>query len=180
MSVALQITIEERCNVLWLRDITGKYDPQCNPGGWCMPNEDISQATNSEWHIYPPGSDSPIIINCFPSFPTQNKEALEVLPEDLGMEEFPSGVWRFDYYVWIDGAMIQPVSCQKLLTYSVSCCLSKKKMEVDVDNFESKEVVEYNRLCLLLESAKCNAKLGKTKEAQKIIDFLKKKCKCKC
>ena len=179
MSVALKISVRENCDSLYLYDRTGKYDPKCNPGGWCAPNEDVSEATAAEWHIYPPGSSDPIIIDCYPSFPNKDNTGLEVLPEDIGAEKFISGMWRFDYHVRING-VLHSVSCQKLLKEDVLCCLRASKIEADTSNFESKEVKESNQHFLLLDSAKANAKFGKTKEAQKIIDFLYLRCKCKC
>ena len=180
MSVALKISVTENCSSLWLFDRTGKYDPKCNPGGWCPPNQNIEDATRAEFHLYPPKTDQPIILDVYPSFPTMEKEGYEVLPEDIGADKFVSGMWRFDYFVWVNGEMLQGVSCQKLLVEDIKCCINGKQVDVNTDNFDSKEVKEFNEVYNLFKGAKSASKSGKVSEAQKIIDFLYKRCKCKC
>ena len=52
--------------------------------------------------------------------------------------------------------------------------------QIDVDNFESKEVLYSNNLSALFESAVKNSCRGNIKEADKIIKFLYNKCNCSC
>lgn len=179
MAVELKISVEENCDSLYLYDRTGKYKENCNETGWCYPNEDPSKATSAEFHIYPPGETTPIVIDVYPSLPTAKGYGYEVLPADLGMEKFESGIWRFDYHVRVNG-VLKSASCSKLLVNDVRCCLGSNKLEVSVDNFESEEVVKSNNLFNLFVSAQKNACLGKVDEAQKIIDYLYKACKCSC
>lgn len=179
MSVELNISVEENCDSIYFYDRTGKYDPKCNKTGWCAPNQEISEATEAEVHIYLPKAEEPIILDFFPDFPNMENEGYEILPEDLGLEKFPSGIWRFDYFVRVSSGLLT-ASCQKLFTKDLECCINKKTVEVTPDNFDSKEVKESNEINLLFESAILNSCEGEVAKAQKIVDFLSIKCKCKC
>ncbi len=138
MALELKISVEENCDSLYLYDRTGRYDEKCNPTGWGLPNEQLSNATSAEFKVYPPKMDQPIVFNVFPDFPDDRNHGYELLPEDINVEKFESGIWRFDYCVVVSGKLYV-VSCQKLLVKDVSCCLGEKKIDIDVDNFESDE-----------------------------------------
>ena len=179
MAVELKIKVRENCDSLYLFDITGKFDLKCNKTGWCAPNEEIDDVTAAEFQIYPPNTTTAIIVDVFPDLPSFDDLGFEILPVDLGMEVFKSGIWRFDYFVRINGVLFT-VSCSKLLVEDLRCCLSKEKVPITVDNFESKEVAKSNDLNALFEAALCNSKEGLTAKAQKIIDFLYNQCNCSC
>lgn len=181
MAVELKISVQENCDSIYLFDLTGKYDKDCNPTGWCSPNEEILSANTAEIHVYPPGSNSPIILDVYPDFPNSDNVGYEILPVDLGMENFKSGVWRFDYQVRItDDNVLIFTSCHKLLVEDLKCCLEGKRIAVTVDNFESKEVIASNNVFALFESAEANACQGKKDESDKIITTLYNKCNCSC
>ena len=183
MSVKLKIRVEENSDSIYLFDVTGKYSDKCNKTGWGNPNVLVATATSAELQIYPPKSTAPIIINVMPDFPVDNNIGYELLPVDLGMTKFESGLWRFDYFVRIftsAGETFLAVSCTKLFTKDIKCCTDKGTMEVTIENFESKEVLKSNGLQSLFTQAVRAACLGKVKEAQKIIDYLYSKCKCNC
>lgn len=179
MAVELKISVEENCDSLYLYDRTGKYDKTCNPTGWGRPNDILKDAESAEFHIFLPDAEDPIIIDVFPDFPTENGEGIEILPEEIGSTVFVSGIWRFEYHVRINGKLFT-VSFSKLLTKDLECCLNGKEIEIDVDNFESKEVLYSNNLSALFESAVKNSCRGNIKEADKIIKFLYNKCNCSC
>lgn len=183
MSTKLKIKVEENKDSIYLFDMTGKYNERCNKGGWGNPNQDISLATSAELHVYVPGAAAPVIINVFPDFPDTENRGYEILPVDIGLTKLPSGIWRFDYYVRTfssTGETLYSVSCQRLFTKDVKCCLDKSGIKVSTDNFESKEVQKANTLHNLFLGAEDNACHGHVKEAQKIIDYLYTKCKCNC
>ena len=179
MAVELRISIQENCDSLYVFDETGKYDKTCNPTGWGKIGCNITDATSAELHFYPPGEDSPIIIDVFPNFPTSDGSGYEVLPSDLGLEKFISGVWRFDYHVVKSGETLTS-SCQYLLVEDIKCCLETNRVKVNTSNFESKEVIKSNNVFALFESAEINACQGKLKEATKIMNLLYTKCNCGC
>ena len=182
MAVELKISIEENCDSIYVYECTGKYDKKCNDTGWGHPNDwTVLDATSAELHIYPPKSDDPIILDVYPDFPLDDKAGYEILPEDVGMEKFKSGIWRIDYQVVVDnGQMLLFTSCTTILKEDLACCLNGKALELTVDNFESKEVVSSNNHLALFESALDNASLGNIKETEKIIDYLYNKCNCSC
>lgn len=182
MAVELKISIEENCDSIYVNDCTGKYDKKCNETGWGHPNNwTLLDVNSAEVHIYPPKSDAPIILDLYPDFPTDEKAGYEILPEDLGMEKFKSGAWRFDYYVRVGNDNILLItSCTDYLVEDIKCCVNGKKLDVTVENFESKEVIDSNNLCLLLDSSICNFEEGNIKEGEKIMDYLYNKCNCSC
>jgi len=179
MSVELNISVQENCDSLYFFDRTGKYDEVCNPTGWCPPNETIATDATAELQIYLPKTEVPIILSLPGDFPSMDNEGFEILPEDLELEKFVSGVWRFDYFVRNNGVLLT-ASCSKLLVEDIKCCINGKKVEVDVSNFDSKEVKEFNEVYNLFKGAISASKNGKIDKADKIIDHLYKRCKCKC
>ena len=179
MALKLKISVEENCDSLYLFDCTGKYDKKCNPTGWGRPNEILSNAESAVVKVYPPEAENPIVLDLYPDFPTENGEGYEILPEDIGSDKFKSGVWKFEYEVRVSGVLYF-VTFYKLLTKDLECCLNDKKVNVDVDNFDSKEVINSNNISALFKSAVLNACRGKIKEAEKIIKFLYIKCSCSC
>ena len=179
MALEIKIKVEENCDSLYIYDYTGSYDKKCNETGWGRPNPVVSDAESAEFHIYPPNNEAPIILDVSHNLPSDSKEGLEILPEDLNMEKFKSGIWRFDYFVRVNG-QLYTVSCSKLLIEDLKCCVYGKQVSVTVDNFESKEVEKSNNIIALFKSAVKNAKAGKISEAEKIIKFLYTKCKCSC
>lgn len=180
MSVELKIYVEENCDSLYLFDQTGKYDSKCNKNGWCGPNIDISEVVAATFEIYLPKTDDSISIDVFPSLPSKSVYGWELLPKDIGEEEFVSGIWRFDYLVTLKDGTILMASCSKLLKKELLCCMEKKAISADVSNFESDDVMNSIKADNLFLSAEANAKHGNIKEAQEIIDYLHIKCKCKC
>lgn len=183
MSVQLKIVVEENKNDLYFFDMTGSYNEKCNKTGWGSPNWKLTNATSAKVHVYPPKQTIPVIIDLFSDFPNDKNVGYEILPADLSMQKITSGVWRFDYYVTVateQGETLLAVSCQKLLTKDVKCCIDKSTLSVNIENYESPEVMKSNSLQLLFQSAEDNACLGNVKEAQKIIDYLYTKCKCGC
>ena len=179
MAVELKISVQENCDSIYVYDQTGKYDKDCNLTGWGSPNQNISDATTAEIHVYPPGMETPIVLDLYADFPNDQNWGYEILPSDLGMEKFVSGIWRFDYQVRVNGELLF-ISCHKLLVEDLKCCLEKKRIEINTENFESKEVVEVNSIFALFESAEANACQGKIDESEKIIKTLYNKCNCSC
>lgn len=178
-----KIRIEENKDSIYLFDMTGKFAEKCNKEGWGTPNQLLNTATAAEFQIYPPKATAPIIVNVFPDFPTDLNMGYELVPQDLGRTKFESGLWRFDFFVRIFnslGETLLPVSCTMLFTKDVKCCIDKSSIEVNIDNYESKEVAESNALQHLFSAAVDAACLGKVKEVEKIIDHLYSKCKCNC
>jgi hypothetical protein len=184
MAVELNIYVQENCDSLYVFDQTGKYDKKCNKTGWGSPNKyKLLDAISAEIHIYPPGSEEPIVIDVYPDFPVDNNVGYEILPEDLGLEKFKSGIWRFDYQVRVSKNGVEELlftSCSKFLKNDLKCCLDSKKMKVDTSNFDSPEVKKSNDICALFKSAEYNARHGKLDETEKIIEVLYVKCNCPC
>lgn len=183
MSVQLKIRVEENKDSIYLFDMTGKHTEKCNETGWGSPNPRITTATSAKIHVYAPKETVPVILDVYPDFPNEENVGYEILPADIAQTKLMSGIWRFDYFVTIatpQGETLLSASCQMLFTKDVKCCTDKSTMEVTVDNYNDPEVVKSNSRQLLFQSALDNACLGNTKEAQKIIDHLYVKCKCKC
>lgn len=179
MAVELKIGIEENCDSLFVFDQTGSYDLKCNKTGWGSPNQKVTDATGAVLRIYPPNTEDPIIIDVYPDFPNNSMVGYEILPEDLGMEKFVSGIWRFDYVVTTNaGDLI--IACYKQFVEDIKCCLEGKRISVDTSNFESKEVIQSNNMFALFESSKANACEGKIAESEKIMSLLYNKCNCSC
>lgn len=181
MAVKLKLRVEENCDSLYIFDVTGKYNKKCNTGGWGNPNEKLCNVKSAKIVIYPPKQEAGIEIDVFPYLPNNDECGYEVLPADLGMENFQSGIWRFDFRITYgnDNTLIFS-SRTNFLKYNLECCLAKKMVDADLSNYESEEVSKINNLYLLLESAEANHCKGSDIKAQEIIDTLNAKCNCKC
>ena len=178
MAVELRISVQENCDSLYVFDETGKYDKTCNKGGWCSPNTNIDDVVSAELHFYLPGTDTPIVLNVFPDLPNFDGSGYEVLPSDLGLDKFISGIWRIDFRV--NTTELIYTSCHHMFTNDLSCCLEKNRVKPTPDNFDSKEVIKSNSTFALFEAAKENACLGKISETDKIVKSLYNKCNCSC
>lgn len=179
----LQISIQENCSSLYLFECTGKYDRVLNSCGWGGLNGQTRDAISAYYDIYPPGSADPIRLNLPDDFPSDCKIAYEILPHDLSMEAFVSGLWKFNYFVEMPGEtenVVYTATETTLLTKDLECCIASKQLDLDINNFESNEVVEVNNLFALLESAKENACIGKVSKVEKMINYLYAKCRCNC
>lgn len=182
-SVLPKIKVQEKKDLVYFFDMTGSYTEKCNKNGWGYPNQLLKDATSAEIQIYPPKQDTPIVLNIYPDFPNDKNMGYEILPVDLSRTKFESGLWRFDYFIRIfnsAGETLIPTSCTMLFTKDVKCCIDKSSIEVNVDNYNSKEVAESNAMQAMFTAAVDAACLGKLKEAQKLIDYLYSKCKCNC
>ena len=180
MSVELNIYVEENCESLHFFDQTGKYDPKCNPTGWCKPNIDISEAVGAEVRIYSPKTTTAIVLDLYPSFPVKKTTGYEILPEDIGAEKFVSGIWKFEYFVTLKDGTLLTQSCYKLLKNDILCCIEGKTVDADTTNFGSDSVKKSNKMNNLFLSAEKLSCKGDIDKAQEIIDFLYVKCNCKC
>lgn len=183
MSVQPKIRVEENKDSIYLFDVTGKFSEKCNKTGWGSPNSRITSATSAKIHVYAPKQTVPVILDVYPDFPNEDNVGYEILPADIAQTKIVSGIWRFDYFVTVatsDGETFLAASCQMLFTKDVKCCTDKSTIEVNTENYNDPEVLKSNARQLLLKSAADNACLGNRKEAQKIIDHLYTKCKCKC
>jgi len=182
MAVELKISVQENCDSIYVFDQTGAYDKKCNKTGWGSPNKyRVSDVVSAHILIYPPGSTEPITVDVYPDFPVENGVGYEILPEDIGLEKFQSGSWRFDYQVRVEGGdVLLYTSCTKLFTKDLECCLDSKRIEVNTENFDSPEVKKSNNTSALFDSAVYNACHGKIEEASKIIEVLYVKCNCPC
>ena len=176
----LKISIEENCDSLYLFECTGKYDRDCNAGGWGGLNGQTRNATSAYYEIYPPGSTTPLVYTLSTDFPSDCKLGYELFPSNLSMEAFASGIWKFEYYVLMNDQTLHKATCTVFLTKDLECCIGGKQINVDIDNFESREVANASKLFNLFESAKKNACIGNENKVIEIVDYLYAKCRCNC
>ena len=176
----LKIHITENCNSLYLIECTGKYDRECNVGGWGVLNGQTRNATSAYYEIYTPGSTTPLTYAISTDFPSDCKLGYELFPHNLSMEAFVSGIWKFEYFVLMDDETLHKATCSVFLTKDLECCIGGDQLNVDTSNFESEKVANVSKLFNLLESAKKNACMGNESKVMEIVDYLYAKCRCNC
>lgn len=163
-------------------DATGLYNVTTNPGGYETPNPAVADQDRATIDFLPPkGEPSDIVtVDVYPTFPTSTTTTLfDVSAATLGLTEITSGIWDLTYNVFDDDlTAVYTASGKFLFTAAIECCIDKKKRLLNVDDLGSQQSQKILELEVLLDKAKDAACCGKMDEAQRLIDYLDKQCKC--
>lgn len=182
MSEQIQFSAEEGKNEIYVFDQTGKYDKKCNPGGWGAPNLGLEDISKVELKVWIPESDEPIIVDVSEAFPNDSGIGFEILPEDLGLESIPSGIWKFEYSAYYhsgeDDEEVFSTTCYFFFDEAISCCVEKLGKSVDVSDTTSKKAKKFSELSTLLKNAKWAACCGDRVTAQSIAKYISLQCDC--
>lgn len=186
MSLRLKISAKEDTGLIVINECTGKFNGG-NTGGWGGTNQLLTEATSAQFEIYPPEITTPIIINVFPDFPTDDKGlGYEILAAQLSMTSIESGSWRIGYRVaGVDSDSLpfeKYAETNVVFTQTAECCVDKliaSTANVPVNIFmkddKKKAAVE---LSALMQDALWAKKCGKFNAAQTILKFINLQCQC--
>lgn len=180
MSNQVSISADSDKESIFVYDETGKYSVN-NKCGWGAPNLKVSDISNAEILITPPGK-STITINVYPIFPNDLKTGYEILASDLGMSKIISGIWGIEYktyYTPTEGdAEIFQAKCYFLFDEDVSCCIQSSIAKMDTSNLDNPANVKILDAQRWLMTARESAKNGQMNNAEKIIRHLSLQCDC--
>lgn len=176
----LKLNVEAGEGFFHLYDTTGAYVVVDNETGWGTPNTEIADVTAAVARVYLPNSDEYTEIDLYPSFPTVGVTGFEIIPEDLGLTEFPPGVYNIEYLTTLVGGSTLATNCYYFFYQPLACCIAKKKQLLPATDFSSEQAVAVLNFEALLNSAKNAACGGKKDCANEISDYLWTKCNCGC
>jgi len=178
MAEIIKLSVEADKKAIYVYDGTSCYDKKCNPGGWGTPNlqrKDIEEATVE---VFPPESEVGITFDVIAIL---NKDGigLEILAEELGLTEIPSGVWKFVYRLKSEtNSFEQAFSISKYFDEVIACCVSDMIVKFDSSNPISECSKKKIEMEMLLDNARWAACQGDLNTAQTIANHISLQCKC--
>jgi len=179
MAEVIKLSVEADKKAIFVYDATGAYDEECNSGGWGTPNLEPSDIEEATVEVFPPESETGIIINVIDALPNKDGIGFEILAEDLGLSEITSGVWKFVYRVkTVANEFEQQFSVTKYFDDVIACCIDSKKKSVSYSNTISEEVKKLVELETLFDNARWAACNGDMYAAQTIANYILTQCKC--
>ena len=92
----LEFNVEAGKDFFHVYDRTGSYGKK-NKGGWGSPNDKVSDVKSAKVRIYLPGSDDYIEVDVFPNLPNTDCIGFEIIPNDLNLDAFDPGVYKFEF-----------------------------------------------------------------------------------
>jgi len=176
----LKLKVEAGKDFFHVYDKTGKYDKKKNKGGWGSPNYNVSEVTEARVKIFFPDNDIPSEVDVFPNLPNKDCIGFEIIPDDVGLDEFPPGVIRFELHVLLYNGVSLVDDCYIFYYQPLECCISKKAMNTDILDASSPEALKVIELQTLLKDAKRCACGGKMECAQEISEYIWINCNCCC
>lgn len=175
----LRFNVEAGKDFFHVYDKTGSYGKK-NKAGWGSPNDKISDVTGAKVRIYLPGQDTFTEIDVFPSLPNADCIGVEIIPNDLTLDSFDPGVYKFEYIITLYNGLTLAESCYIFFYQPLECCISKKKMKTDPLDASSDLAKKVLELETLLKNARWCACSGKMDCAQEISDYIWTNCGCCC
>lgn len=178
--VNLKIKVEAGKNFFHFFEKTGEYDSKNNIQGWNGPNSKLNLVERAVLRIFEPKKDTYSEVILSPNFPRVDCVGIEILPQDISLNSFNPGVYRFDYIVELYNGHKISESYLFFHIEPLCCCISKKKGKtslLDASSENAKKVIEMEAL---LDNAQFAACAGNLDAAQEICDLIWTKCGCCC
>lgn len=186
MSLQNYISAKEDKDKIVVYECTGKYSGD-NRTGWGKPNLELSMVNKAQFEVYPPQITTPVIVEIFPDFPTDNKEIGYELPVSLfSMTVVESGVWKIGMRVF--GTDAKGVAFEKytemrfIFTNTAACCVDKlvaSTINVPVNVFTRDDKKKAaTELHAFMEDALWAKECNKFDAAQKILKYINLQCEC--
>lgn len=178
--VNLKFEVEAGKDFFHFYERTGIYDKKNNEHGWNGPNSKIEQVSSAVIRIYLPKKEDYIEVVVFPNLPRTDCVGMEIIPQDISMDSFPPGVYRFDYVVGFNNGHKISQSHFFFHIEPLCCCISKKRGKtslLDASSENAKKVIE---LEALFDNAVWASCIGDMDGAQEISDLIWTKCGCCC
>jgi hypothetical protein len=185
-SLQLYISAKEDKDKIVVYECTGKYSGS-NSGGWGKPNYELSMVTKAQFEVYPPQVTTPIIIQIFPEFPTDDKDIGYELPVSFfSMTKVESGTWKIGMRVF--GTDSKAVAFERytemrfIFTKTAECCVDKllsstANVPVTVFTKDDKKKVA-SELHTILEKALWAKECNKYDVAQNLLKYITLQCEC--
>lgn len=183
MALELCLRVESDKDSIFVFDQTGVFDAIDNLTGWGTPNTEIADIDRATVAVTVPDNDTPFVIDVYPTLPNVTDIGFEILPDDLGLTELTSGIYKFEFCVFDDDVQSDPIACVtncELLTGVARCCVDKLMTAVDIDNLTHENTEKALDLQLLLIAAEKNACCGNVDKADRIIRYINAQCLCLC
>jgi hypothetical protein len=181
--VNIKFSVQFKNKAMFLFDETGKYKFPDNKNGWGKATIDYSEVTQSLINIFLPESETPKSVDVTGKIPSATVDGVEITPSQIGLEKFPSGVYRIDYIVYSekDGQAGTTYKTEIFLNIEdIKCCIEKSKLEVDLTDVKSEKAQKVIEAQALLENAIFAYEHCRYSDVNKIVKYLELQCKCKC
>lgn len=190
MSVFLpQITMDEVGDSIVVKDTSGNFDPQNNPGGYGVQNIIPQWVTYAWLYVTPSRTNVPNTyqINVFGVMGAPNT-AYQVLPHDLNMEHIESELYTIRYVVGgtkPDGTTFEyETTCDYVTLHLAQCCVDKMSGTTYNTKFDSVFRDEQSRkealLSVLMRRATEARACGNYEAADRQVYYVRMNCNCNC
>lgn len=179
MAEVIKLSVEADKKAIFVYDATGAYDKGCNSGGWGTPNLEPTDIEEATVEVFPPESETGIIIDVIDALPNKDGIGFEILAEDLGLSEITSGVWKFVYRLKsVANEFEDQFSITKYFDDAIACCVDKMMVNTNLSQITSEENTKRLEMEILLDNARWAACKGDMTGAQTIANHIRLKCKC--
>lgn len=181
MAEELCISVKADKTAIYVFDKTGKYQKKVNEGGYGDPNIRLSDVTRAEIRVFLPESEEPIVIDVYPSLPSDEGIGFEILAQELGLEEITSGIWKIEYWIFYNQGGEELSFCTSCYTFFdtlIACCIDDMKKQSDVSDPSSEANKKIAELETLFDNATWAAAHGDLETAQRIAKHISLQCKC--
>ena len=175
----LKLKVEAGKDFFHVYDITGKYGKK-NKGGWGSPNDKVSDVKTAKVNVYLPGESTYTEVSVTPYLPNNECIGIEIIPNDLSLDEFPPGIYRFDFIVDLYNGLTFSSNCYIFFWQPLDCCVSKKRNELSIDDVTSDKAKKVFELEQLLENVRWAACAGNLDGVKEISDYIWTNCGCCC
>jgi hypothetical protein len=183
----IKISAKEEKNAVVIYECTGKYDGDNKGGYGILNNITLANVTSAQFEIYKPNQTTPLIINVFPNFPSDDKEmGYELGIAILQATSIESGVWKFGYRIGGVDSKGRPfekyTETKEVFIKSAECCVDKVRAStINIPasgKFKDERKKSAAELTALLSDAKWAKGCGKFAAAQDILTFINLQCEC--
>lgn len=176
MAIQVVFKVEADREYLNVFDETGAYSSS-NQGGWGLPNIQISDVVSAVVNVYFPSQDNFIPKDVSMALPNIDGIGFQLTASMFNKTDFPPGVYRFDL-VYTTSTEVISSSIRFYHYRPLECCISQKKMKLQISDVSSSSAIEVLELEALLENSIWAACSGNIYNAQEISEYISSKCDC--
>lgn len=178
--------LNDDSDAIVMTEKTGVFVLVTNIGGYGAPNELIGDVLTAVLSVTPPKVTSPIILDLFPTLPSDNFGTFDITEAILGLPVDTQGRWVFKYTITGIG-FSYTVTCVKAFFRKYECSVDKLILEIRKlrCSCSSKDIERLNDILdaeTLLSAAKKAACCGRISELDDITaeldQIINKTCNC--
>lgn len=170
--------VENNCKTLVIRDITGEYDANDNPGGYGAPNPEIGDVTGSSLIITIPSSNTPITITNPVGLPTLDSD-FEYEVSESTLSPIPDGIYKIEFIVSVGDTDYTYGPRYFVFTCNTKCCVAKLYVKIASSvncDCNSKELKNAIYADALLSGIEANKDCGDMSAVNNILNKLTEAC----